>query len=588
MTNIRPRVEHRDLSTSPCSEVGYNFALIVMAFLCFRRILFRLAIICGSVLFAFSQAPPTNASLEGSVVNKVTGAPVKHAHVMYVKSGQPGGDSAYPRSTDTDADGHFAIALEPGAYRLWVERQGFSRQVYGAKTPQGPGTVLNVAPGEQLRDVDLRLVPLGAISGRVLDDDGDPVQGAGIQVLRFNYSTGHRQLVPVAGASSNDRGEYRAYDLPAGRYFLLATLRGIPMSHPPEAGALIPEMQEPFAALYYPGVLDFSSAAQITLTEGGELTDADFHLQRVRAATVRGRLFSPAEDFAGSQVQVVLAHTDGNAASSIDRGSGTIDHVTGRFEFRGVAPGSYLIVASQLHNGHPLGGRVQVDVTTATPQQNANVTLTPAFDITGAIEVEDSAAAKLANVVVRLSPSEGLAFGPMPASKIAPDGSIHLAGITPGIWNFVLDSLPDGLWIKSATFGSVDVTRGEINISPGSRGQLHIVLAANGAQVTGSVLEEGQPRKATVVLVPSAPELQSSASMYRTAPTQADGTFSFKGVRPGAYKLFAFEDVDAFAWMDPDFLKPVESLGESISVSEGDRVTHQISPIPPDALLPGR
>ncbi|HET9283853.1 MAG TPA: carboxypeptidase regulatory-like domain-containing protein [Candidatus Angelobacter sp.] len=559
-----------------------------MAFFCFRRILSCFAIICGFILSAVSQAPPANASLEGSVVNKVTGAPVKHAHVMYVKAGQPGGDSAYPRSTDTDADGRFAIALEPGAYRLWVERQGFSRQVYGAKTPQGSGTVLNVAAGQQMRDFDMRLVPLGAISGHVFDDDGDPVQGAGIQVLRFSYSTGHRQLIPVAGASSNDRGEYRAYDLPAGRYFLIATLRGIPMFHPPESGALVPEMQEPFAPLYYPGVLDFSSAAQITLPEGSELTDADFHLQRVRAATVRGRLLSPVENFADGQVQVVLAHNDGNAASSIDRASGTIDHATGRFEFRGVAPGSYLLVASQLQNGHPLGGRVQLDVTTATPQQNANVALTSAFDITGAVEVEQSAAAKLSNVVVRLSPSEGLAYGPMPASKIASDGSIHLAGITPGIWNFMLDSLPEGLWIKSATFGEADVTRGEINISSGSRGQLHIVLAANGAEVTGSVLEDGQPHAATVVLVPSVAEWQSSASMYRVVPAQHDGTFSFKGVRPGAYKLFAFEDVDAFAWMDPEFRKPVESLGEAISVSEGDHVTRQISPVPADALLPGR
>lgn len=558
-----------------------------MAFFCFRRLLPGLAIISGLILSAFAQAPPINASLEGSVVNKVTGAPVKHAHVMYVKIGTAG-DSAYPLSTDTDADGRFAIALEPGAYRLWVERPGFSRQVYGSKTPEGSGTVLNLGAGEQLRDLDLRLVPLGAISGHVLDDDGDPVQGAGIQVLRFSYASGHRQLMPVAGGSSNDRGEYRAYGLPAGRYFLMATLRGIPMSHPPEPGALIPEMQEPFAALYYPGVLDFSSAAEVTLPEGGDLTDADFHLQRVRAVTVRGRLFSPVEDLAGSQVQVVLAHNDGNTASSIDRASGTIDHATGRFEFRGVAPGSYMIVASQLHNGHPLGGRVQVDVAPATAQQNLNVSLTPGFDITGTVEVEGSTTTKLSNAVLRLSASEGLAFGPAPASKIAPDGSFHLAGITPGIWSFVVDSLPEGLWIKSATYGESDVTRGEINISSGNRGQLHIVLAANGAQVAGNVVQDGQPHQATVVLVPSAPELQSSASMYRSATTQRDGTFTFKGVRPGAYKLFAFEDVQPFAWMDPEFLKPVESLGESISISEGDHVTRQISPVPPDALLPGQ
>lgn len=557
-----------------------------MLFLCFRRVLTSIAIVCGFLISAVAQAPLANASVEGSVMNKITGAPVKHAHVMYIRVGQS--DSATPISTDTDADGRFAITVEAGAYRLWAERPGFARLAYGARTPEGAGTVLNLAAGQELRDIGLRLVPLGAISGHVFDEDGDPIQGAGIQVLRFSYASGRRQLIPVAGSSSNDRGEYRAYGLPAGRYFLLATLRGAPMSHPPETSALVPEMQQPFASVYYPGVLDFSSANEIAVPEGGDLTDADFHLQRVHAVTVRGRIFSPAEDFAGSQLQVVLAHNDGNNASTVERVSAAIDHNTGKFEFRGIAPGSYVLVASQLYGGHPLGGRVQVEVNPALQQQNITVALTPAFDITGSVQVEGGTAAKLPNVVLRLSPAEGLAFGPQPASKVGADGSIRLAGVTPGIWSFTLDPLPAGLWIKSATFGEADVTRGEINVSPGTRGQLHIVLGSNGAQIAGSVVQDGQPLRATVVLVPAAPELQGSASMYHAVPTQDDGKFSFKGIRPGSYKLFAFEDVEPFAWLDPDFLKPVESLGEAISLSEGDRATRQLTPVPPDALLPGR
>jgi hypothetical protein len=51
--------------------------------------------------------------------------------------------------------------------------------------------------------------------------------------------------------------------------------------------------------------------------------------------------------------------------------------------------------------------------------------------------------------------------------------------------------------------------------------------------------------------------------------------------------LFAFEEIEVFAWLDPDFLKLVESLGESISVAEGDKVTRQLAPISPEMLLPG-
>ena len=527
-------------------------------------------------------APSSAALVEGSVVNKVTGAPVRHAHVMYIKVSSA---NSGPISTDTDSDGRFSITLEAGSYRLWVERPGFARQAYGSHTPEGTGTVLNLSPGQQARNVNLRIVPFGAIAGRVLDEDGEPIQGAGIQVLRFNFATGRRQLVPVTGASSNDLGEYRAYNLPAGRYFLLVTPRGTPLSHPPETGTLLPEMQDPLAAVYYPGGLDFASASPILLPEGGEVTDADFHLQRTPAVMVRGRVFS--DEPVGGQLQVVLAHNEGNVASPINRSTATVDPNTGRFEFHGIAPGSYLLVASQFRNGRALGGRVPIEVNAETAQQNLSLNLTPAFDITGSVEIEGSSGAKVPGTTIRLAPAEGLALGSQPSVRLGPDGGFRLSGVTPGVWDFTLGNLPEDLWVKAASFGDLDVLSGELNISSGSRGPLRVVLAGNGAQVSGTVTQQGQPVSATVVLVPAAAELQGLAQMYRSTQTQG-GAFMFRGVRPGAYKLFAFEEVEPFAWLDPEFLKPVESLGETISVGEGERANRQLTPVPFDALAPGR
>ena len=176
----------------------------------------------------------------------------------------------------------------------------------------------------------------------------------------------------------------------------------------------------------------------------------------------------------------------------------------------------------------------------------------------------------------------------LPSSKIGPGGSIRLPGVTPGNWQFTLNSPPEDLWIKAATFDTQDVLSGELNVSSGTHGQLHILLAGNGAQVSGTVTEDEKPRHATVVLVPTAADLQGSAQMYRSTITGDEGAFLFKGVRPGSYKLFAFEDVEAFSWLDPEFLKPVESMGEPITVGEGEKVTRKLSAVPPDALLPGR
>ena len=154
-------------------------------------------------------APPPLSLMEGSVINKITGAPVKNARVMYIKVASGSTEAQPPIRIDTDSEGHFAIQLDPGAYRLWVERAGFSRQTYGSRTPHGQGLVLTLEPGQQVRDLSMQMVPLGAIAGRVFDEEGEPLQGVAIQVLRYSYATGKRQLIPVAGATSNDRGEYR-------------------------------------------------------------------------------------------------------------------------------------------------------------------------------------------------------------------------------------------------------------------------------------------------------------------------------------------------------------------------------------------
>jgi hypothetical protein len=116
---------------------------------------------------------------------------------------------------------------------------------------------------------------------------------------------------------------------------------------------------------------------------------------------------------------------------------------------------------------------------------------------------------------------------------------------------------------------------------------LGIVLASNTAQISGSVTGAGESGHRTVVLVPAADELRRSASMYRAVSTQDRGVFVFKDVRPGTYKLFAFEDVEPFAWLDAEVMKPLESMGETVSVAEGERIERQLVTIPAEALLPG-
>ena len=549
-----------------------------------------LGLLCAFVVWAFSAQtaePPSPATVEGEVVNRLTGTPVKSAHVIYTRT-DAGSGASLPSSTDTDLQGHFHLQLAPGSYRLWVERSGFARQLYGALSPAGEGTALVLAPGQQVHRLMFRMVPLGAIAGHVFDEDGEPFQNAGIQVLRFSYPGGHRELLSVAGASSNDRGEYRVFGLPAARYLVLASPPGAPLSHSNDGAALVPEVQDAYAALYYPGVLDADSASVVALPEGGDLADIDFQLRKVRTTTVRGRLLSPIGRFSASQNQVVLAHNERDSASYIDRASAAVDPATGRFEIHGVAPGSYLLAASQLSGAYVASGRAAVELSPSTPPQEFTVALTPAFEITGVVEVEGAPRGTFPGFIVRLAPAEELAPGPRPWSKVGADGGIRLTGVTPGLWTLLMDSFPEGLWLKSATFGDTDIVAGELNIKEGVPGQLRITLAGNGARISGTVTAAGRPCRATVVLAPAAIELRGSRQMYRVTNTGERGAFSLKGVRPGSYKLFAFQEIEAFAWFDPELLRIVESLGDSVSVDAGEVALRDLVAIPPETLTPSR
>jgi hypothetical protein len=212
--------------------------------------------------------------------------------------------------------------------------------------------------------------------------------------------------------------------------------------------------------------------------------------------------------------------------------------------------------------------------------------LTPSFTIEGKVEIAGAPAA-LSKLNLRLQPTEGLAPGQPPSSRVGIDGSMRLSGVTPGLWDLLFDPLPEGLFIQSATYGDADVLHRELNVIAGSPAVLRVVLGSNGGQISGVVSQGGQPSRATVVLAPSASELRHAVLLFRVASAGDNGVFDFKGVRPGDYKLFAFEDVEPFAWLDNELIKPVESMGEPVVVSEGDRLTRQLAVIPAEALVPG-
>ena len=68
----------------------------------------------------------------------------------------------------------------------------------------------------------LAMTPTGSISGRVYDAEGEPLGKAQVEVMRPVYKDGQRMLTIVEIVASDDRGEYRLFWLPPGRYYVAA------------------------------------------------------------------------------------------------------------------------------------------------------------------------------------------------------------------------------------------------------------------------------------------------------------------------------------------------------------------------------
>jgi hypothetical protein len=73
-----------------------------------------------------------------------------------------------------------------------------------------------------------------------------------------------------------------------------------------------------------------------------------------------------------------------------------------------------------------------------------------------------------------------------------------------------------------------------------------------------------------VTLIPDPPQPRRT-SLYQLVETGGNGSFQFQGLRPGKYRLYAWEEFEAGAQFDPDVTGPFEARSVAIEVAEGAR-----------------
>jgi hypothetical protein len=209
--------------------------------------------------------------------------------------------------------------------------------------------------------------------------------------------------------------------------------------------------------------------------------------------------------------------------------------------------------------------------------------------VSGRVRVEGETTQSIGSVQVLLRPAEtgGLVFGPLPTQQVKADGSFQMDDVGADRYTISFTGVPEGFYVKSVRSANADVQADGLEVAGLSPAPLDVVLSPNAGQVTGTVLDPRTQKAALammVVLVPQEKERRGREAFYRTATSDLSGQFTFKSVVPGEYRVYVWEEeVEYGAWMDPDFMKPLESRGEAVSVSEGGRQAVQVNLISADA-----
>jgi hypothetical protein len=534
----------------------------------------------------------------------------------------------------TDGSGHFDFNnLPAGQYTLQAYRSGYLRMNYGAKSPETPGISIVLADDQRLANLTIRLPQMAAITGTILDQNGEPAEGVSVEALAYTMRTGIRTLASVYGAaqSTDDRGIYRYGGLTPGDYLIVAGpsralggIRALAASDIDRAlaaiasGGVASAVEGPsgaggevtYAPVYFPGTTDLTSATTISLKAGEERGGVDLRLALVPCATIEGTITMPDGRPAPD---VPVTATVVGIPNSIDLfrvgDPGTVrSDARGHFRFTAVPPGQYEITArlgltgaevfrsiAQTGGTGPGPGAPQ----TTTPSwarstvivdggdQTVSLRFEPGVTVAGRV-VFDGTTLKpppdLSVVRVRLAvPGYGTSVGATVADAAA-DGTFRIAGVAPGQFR-IAAAVPGatstaGWALRSAMMNGVDAADAPIDVR-GGQDLTYIVLTFTDhpSLLSGTVqTPAGVAASDFYIIIFATDRAQWGAQSRRTVmvrPTTL-GRYMVRNLPPGDYYLAAVTDVSLNQWFDPGFLDSLVPAAIRVTIAEGEQATRDV------------
>ncbi len=544
-----------------------------------RTILAALALAVPLAAQTVPEDPPPAAVVEGSVINIQNSRMIPRATVTLLHLKGTGS-----KSQRADGSGHFLFRnVEPGIYRLMAERQGFFSDEH--KREYEP--LFEVAAGDHVRNIPVRLMPAAVVSGEVLDEYNDPVQDAEIRLLAVQMRLGEMSLRVAGKAMTDDRGEYRIAGLHPGKYYVvveykskaLSTLKSIVetvnalQSMADKQGhstkiemPAVPDPAYTFASLFFPSTSDFLQAQSLKLNPGDEIA-ANFLLISAPVVSIRGKVVNGMTGGPAPSASVAAFWTPYMQGDGIPAQASKQD---GTFEVRGLAPGTYTVRATFMDDKLAFEGEQTVEVGNEGAQ-NVQIAALPDFAAAGHVTIEGAPKNPIARVLIEFAGAGMMAR--VRASASYPEFTFETQFRPERRYYARARNLPEDFYLKSISISGHDLPPNNVVVS-GARGDIEIVVSAAGAHIEGTLFDaKEEPTRGSILLVPDVPE-PGPPDFYQRTSADSKGKFTLRGVAPGSYRLLALESVNLDSEInDPDFLRTIGNRGQALTVEENKQYT---------------
>lgn len=517
------------------------------------------AIWLSLALFAITAWPvqpcfaetPTKGSISGRVLTG-SGEPLRRATVAIEEVKYADGSTETVGDTTTGDNGEFSFSdLPPARYRLQAEKSGY----VAGRFPRTKALV-RITPGDVVNDITLRLVQVSVVSGYVLDGNGDPLAKAVVRLLQYKYFPGGRRLTVAREAIADERGEYRIGDLDPGRYYVVASY------HSRISDVVCPP-------IYYPDVGSFDNAMPIRVLPNDE-APIKFVLVPGKPVRVRGG----ATGGAGT-VRVSLVPRGGVPYAELL----SVETSDGSFQFKGVLPGDYTVVAATEGGDEMLEGRTPItvgdhelnSVSVRMVARMPHRKLAVSVENTPSYRSPEGVVISLQRAIMSSEDSIIAAEGDLVegAQKISTRSGNPIELPYAGPFIVSAENLPPGdFFIEGAQFQSEPYRGPQI---PGAE-NLVVHLNSRGGSVEGIVVDStDHPIPGAVVAAMPEHAPSDRVDQSRTTTTDQYGQFVLHGLANTMYDIYAWEDVPEGAFYDPNFLADYADSAQEINIDSGKR-----------------